>query len=62
VQVLELALKLCLVVLPAQPIHAGCGIFFEFEERLFEQIDAEMMEERRELLLLPFLCDSPYAR
>jgi hypothetical protein len=34
---------------------------FEFKERLFEQIGADMVEERGELLLLPFLCDCPYA-
>jgi hypothetical protein len=35
-QVLELALKLCLVVLPDQPIYPGCCVRPEFEERLFE--------------------------
>src|SRR5205823_9666836 len=51
----------CLVVLPRQPIHARRGVFFEFEERLFKQVRADMMEERGEPLLLPFPCDLPYA-
>jgi site-specific DNA recombinase len=61
VQVLELALKVCLVVLPCQPIHARRGILLEFVERLFEQVDADVVEERGEPLLLPFPCDFPYA-
>jgi hypothetical protein len=61
VQVLKLALEVCLVVLPRQPIHARRGILLEFVERLFEQVDADVVEERGELLLLPFLRDLPYA-
>src|SRR5205085_11688564 len=61
VQVPEIALVVCLVVLPRQPIHARRGVFFEFEERLFKQVRADMMEERGEPLLLPFPCDLPYA-
>jgi hypothetical protein len=60
-QVLELALEPCLVVLPRQPIYARRGILLEFVERLFEQFDTDVMEERGEPLLLPFLCDFPYA-
>ena len=60
-QILELALKVCLVVRPRQSIHARRGILLEFEERLFEQVDADVVEERGEPLLLPFLCDLPYA-
>src|SRR6266568_376343 len=61
VQVLELVLEVCLVVLPRQPIHAGCSVLLEFEERPFEQVDADMMEERGEPLLLPFPRHFPYA-
>ena len=60
-QVLDIAIEVCLVVLPRQPIYTRCGILLEFEERLFEQVDADVVEERGELLLLPFLCDLPYA-
>jgi hypothetical protein len=60
-QILEIALKVCLVVLPRQPIHAGCSIRLEFEERFFEQIDVDVVEERGEPLLLPFSRDFPYA-
>jgi hypothetical protein len=61
VQVLKITLKVCLVVRPCQPIHTGRGVVLEFEKRLLEQIDTEMVEERSELLLLPFLCDFPNA-
>jgi hypothetical protein len=61
VQVLELALEVYLVVLPRQPIHARCSVLLEFEERLFEQVDADMVEERGEPLLLPFPRHFPYA-
>jgi hypothetical protein len=60
-QVLKIALEILLVVPPGQPVHAGSGILFKFVERLVEQIDADMVEERGEPLLLPFLCDFPYA-
>ena len=61
VQVLKVALEVCLVGSPRQPVHAGCGILLEFEERRFEMFDADVMEERGELLLLPFACCFPYA-
>src|SRR5262249_53264942 len=59
-KILERALEVCLIVRPCQPIHAGCCVFLEFEERLLQQIDVEMVEERGEPLLLPFPCDPPY--
>src|SRR3954465_3624960 len=61
VQVLKITLKVCLVVRPCPPIHTGRGVVLKFEERLLEQIETEMVEERSELLLLPFLCDFPNA-
>ena len=61
VQILEISLKVCLVVLPRQPIHAGRGVLLELEERLLQQVDVDVVEERGELLLLPFPCDFPYA-
>ncbi len=60
-QVLKIALKVLLVIPPRQRVHAGSGILFEFVERLVEQVVADMVEERDEPLLLPFLCDFPYA-
>jgi len=52
VQVLEIALKICSVVHPPQSIHARRGILFEFEERLFEKIDADVVEERGEFFFI----------
>jgi len=31
----------------------------KIEERLFEQVDADVVEERGETVLVPFLCDFP---
>src|SRR5215831_17601199 len=60
-QVLELAPEVCLVVLPRHTIYPRRGVSFEFEERLSEKINADVMEERGEPLLLSFPCDFPYA-
>jgi hypothetical protein len=43
VQVLEIALEVCLVGSPRQSVHAGCSILPEFEECRFEMLDAEVM-------------------
>src|SRR4029077_12667948 len=61
VQIFEIALEVCLVVLPCQPVHTRCRVRLEFVERVLEKIDADVVEERDELLLLPFPCDFPYA-
>jgi hypothetical protein len=60
-QILEPAPEVCLVVPPRQPIHTRRGVSFECKERRFEQIDADVVEEPGEPLLLPCLCDLPYA-
>ncbi len=60
-QILEIAFKVCLIVLPPQPVHSRCRALFEIEERLFEVIRADVMEERGELLLFPLPCYLPYA-
>ena len=36
VQILEIALKICLVVLPSQPIYAGCCVRLELVKRISE--------------------------
>src|SRR5260221_12606991 len=61
VQISEVLLKVCRIGLPRQPVHPGGSIALEHEERLPEQIDAEGMEERGELLLLLLLSCFPYA-
>src|SRR6516225_7115776 len=61
VQIFEIALKVCLVVLPRQSVHSRCRVHLEFVERVLEKIDADVVGERDELLLLPFPCDFPYA-
>jgi hypothetical protein len=61
VQILDITFEVYLVVLPCQPIHARRSILLQFEERLFEQLGADVVEKRGELLLLRFPCDFPYA-
>src|SRR5438552_3466088 len=61
VQISELSLEVCRIGLPRQPVHPGSGVALEHEERLPKQIDAEVVEERGELLLLPLLSYLPYA-
>ena len=60
VQIREVSLQVCLVVLPRQPVHAWGGITLEREERFPEQINAEVVEERGEPFLLPVPCGCPY--
>ena len=61
VQILEIALEICRVVRPRQPIHTRRGVRFELIERLFEQVGADVVEERGEPLLFPFRCHFAYA-
>jgi hypothetical protein len=60
-QILEMTLKVCRIVPPCQAIHSRCRVLFEFEERLFEVVRADVVEERGELLLIPLPCYLPYA-
>jgi hypothetical protein len=60
-QILDIAFEVCLIVPPPQPIHPGGGILLELEERLGEQLDTDVVEERGEPLLLSLPCDLPYA-
>ena len=60
-QISEVLLKVCGIGLPRQSVHPGGGVAFEHEERLPEQVDAEVVEERGELLLPPLLSCLPYA-
>ena len=55
VQVLDPAIEVCLVVLPCQPIYARGSFSLEREERRPEHFRADMVEERGEPFLLPFL-------
>jgi hypothetical protein len=61
VQVLEIAIEVPLVVPPRQAVHTGCSIHLEFGERLPEQLDVDMVEERGEPFFLPLPCCLPYA-
>src|SRR5438270_14078998 len=52
VQVLDLAIEVCLIVLPCQPIHTRCGISPEGEECHPAEFNADMVVERGEPVLL----------
>ncbi|WP_370882025.1 hypothetical protein [Labrys wisconsinensis] len=60
-QVGELALVICCVVLPGHPIHPGGRALLQIEERLLDKLDPEMVVERGESLLFPLPCGLPYA-
>ena len=52
-QVQEVVLQSCLIVLPRHAVHAGRGMALERQERIAQQIDREVVQQRGELLLLP---------
>src|SRR5260370_40978214 len=60
-QVFELAPEVRFVGLPVQSVQAGRSVILQIEERIFEQIDGDVVQERGEPLLLPFLCRLTYA-
>ena len=60
-QVREVALEVLLVVAPCQSVHARSSMLFEGKELRFEQIGADVVQERGELLLLTSACSFPYA-
>src|SRR3977135_3330720 len=52
-QISECSLKVCFVGRPRQSINPRGGVAFDGEERHPQAVDADVVEERRELLLLP---------
>ncbi len=60
-QISEVSFKVCLVVLPRHSVHTWSRIAFQRKEQLAEQIDADVVQKRCELLLLPLPCGVPYA-
>ena len=60
-QISEVSVKVCFVGRPRQSIHPGGGIAFESEERRPQAVDADVVEECSEPLLLPLPCGLPYA-
>src|ERR1700730_7444277 len=57
-QISEVSLKVCFVGRPRQSINPRGGVAFDGEERHPQAVDADVVEERSELLLLPF-CGLP---
>jgi hypothetical protein len=60
-QILEFALEVRLVGLPAHSIHTGRGLLPELIVCFLKQIDADVVQERGEPFLLPLPCGLPYA-
>src|SRR5258708_24559378 len=60
VQISEVSVKVCFVGRPRQSIHPGGGIGFEREDRHPQAVDADVVEECSEPLLLPLPCGLPY--
>lgn len=61
VQISEPALKISLIPLPRHPVHARGGLTLEGVEGYLQGLDADVVEECGELLLLPLPCGFPYA-
>ena len=61
VQVDEVALEVCSVMLPRRAVHAWRGMTLQRHERVPEQVDIDVMLERCEPLRLPFPGCGPYA-
>src|SRR5260370_28251624 len=62
VQISEVSVKVCFVGWPCQSVHAGGSFALERPECFPKQIDADVVEERSEPLLLPLPRGLPYAR
>ena len=60
VQVLELVLKPLPVLLPRHPVHSGSRLRLQPEIGLPQQIDVDVVEQRREPFLLALFGGSPY--
>src|SRR5246127_5941253 len=58
---MPVTVKVCFVGRPRQSIHPRGGIAFEREERHPQAVDADVVEECGEPLLLPLPCGLPYA-
>jgi hypothetical protein len=59
VQVFDVAIEVCLVVLPRQAVYPRRSVLLNFEKRQPEQPDADVVKERGELFLLPLLRSLP---
>jgi hypothetical protein len=59
---MEICLHFCRVVLPCHPVYAGGCLPPDGEERIPEQFDVDVVEERCEPFLLPYPCGLSYAR
>ena len=59
-QRLQIALQVCFIVLPRNAIHPGRGSALERQKRFPQQINADMVQQRGELLFLPQPCNFPY--
>ena len=59
-EVREPALEIGLVLLPRHAIHAGGSLTLEGVEGNLQGLDANVVEQRGELLLLPLPCGFPH--
>ena len=61
VQVLEIPLQVCLVVLPCHPVYSRYRVALQGVERQLEQVGIDVVQQRGEPFLLPDLCCLTYA-
>jgi hypothetical protein len=60
VQILKIAPEVCLIGLARQTIHAGRRVLPKLAERFRQQFRTDVVEQRSELLRLPFPYCLPY--
>jgi hypothetical protein len=61
VQISEVLFKVCRIVPPCQTIDAWCSPFLQVEEGPAQDVDADVMQKRSQLLLLVPVYSFTYA-
>src|SRR5581483_9653910 len=57
VQILEMTLQVCLVVLPCHSVYSRCSVSVYGQKRVAQPFDGDVVKERAEsLVLVPFCC------
>jgi hypothetical protein len=51
-QISEVSIKVCRIVTPCQSVDARCSLLLDIKEGPSQNVDADVMQERCQLLLL----------
>jgi hypothetical protein len=60
-QILKIALEVCLIGLARHAVGAGCGVLLELAERFGQHFGSDVVKERGEPLRPSLPCCLPYA-